>query len=332
MKILGKYPAVRLRRNRKCDWSRRLIAENNLTVNDLILPIFITEGKNKIESIKSMPNIYRYSVDKIGHVVSKASKLGIPLVAVFPHTPNKKKNSIGSEALNENNLVCQAIKKIKKNNPKIGVMTDVALDPYTDHGHDGILKKKEILNDETIEILSQQALLQAEMGCDVIAPSDMMDGRVGVIRKALDKNNFKNVQILSYAAKYSSNFYGPFRDAIGSKKKLKGDKKSYQMDYKNSNEALREVALDIKEGADFVMVKPGLPYLDIVKSIKENFKIPVFAYQVSGEYSMITKAIKSGIFHKDAIIEGLMSLKRAGASAIVTYFALEIARKIKNGL
>ena len=332
MKILGKYPAVRLRRNRKCDWSRRLVAENNLTVNDLILPIFITEGKNKIESIKSMPNIYRYSVDKIGHVVSKASKLGIPLVAVFPHTPNKKKNSIGSEALNENNLVCQAIKKIKKNNPKIGVMTDVALDPYTDHGHDGILKKKEILNDETIEILSQQALLQAEMGCDVIAPSDMMDGRVGVIRKALDKNNFKNVQILSYAAKYSSNFYGPFRDAIGSKKKLKGDKKSYQMDYKNSNEALREVALDIKEGADFVMVKPGLPYLDIVKSIKENFKIPVFAYQVSGEYSMITKAIKSGIFHKDAIIEGLMSLKRAGASAIVTYFALEIARKIKNGL
>ena len=332
MKILGKYPAVRLRRNRKCDWSRRLVAENNLTVNDLILPIFITEGKNKIESIKSMPNIYRYSVDSIGHVVSKASKLGIPLVAVFPHTPNKKKNSIGSEALNENNLVCQAIKKIKKNNPKIGVMTDVALDPYTDHGHDGILKKKEILNDETIEILSQQALLQAEMGCDVIAPSDMMDGRVGVIRKVLDKNNFKNVQILSYAAKYSSNFYGPFRNAIGSKKKLKGDKKSYQMDYKNSNEALREVALDIKEGADFVMVKPGLPYLDIVKSIKENFKIPVFAYQVSGEYSMITKAIKSGIFHKDAIIEGLMSLKRAGASAIVTYFALEIARKIKNSL
>jgi len=221
MKILGKYPAVRLRRNRKCDWSRRLVAENNLTVNDLILPIFITEGKNKIESIKSMPNIYRYSVDRIGHVVSKASKLGIPLVAVFPHTPNKKKNSIGSEALNENNLVCQAIKKIKKNNPKIGVMTDVALDPYTDHGHDGILKKKEILNDETIEILSQQALLQAEMGCDVIAPSDMMDGRVGVIREALDKNNFKNVQILSYAAKYSSNFYGPFRDAVGSKKKIK---------------------------------------------------------------------------------------------------------------
>jgi len=330
MKILGKYPSLRLRRNRKYDWSRRLVAENNLTVNDLILPIFVTEGKNKTESIKSMPDAYRYSVDRIGHVVSKASKLGIPLVAIFPYTPNKKKNSIGSEALNENNLVCQAIKKIKKNNPKIGVMADVALDPYTDHGHDGILKNKEILNDETIEILSEQALLQAEIGCDVIAPSDMMDGRVGIIRKTLDKNNFKNVQILSYAAKYSSNFYGPFRDAIGSKKKLKGDKKSYQMDYKNSNEALREVALDIKEGADFVMVKPGLPYLDVIKSIRENFKIPVFAYQVSGEYSMIIKAIKNGILHEDAIIESLMSLKRAGASAVVTYFALEVARKIRN--
>jgi len=330
MKILGKYPAVRLRRNRKCDWSRRLIAENNLTVNDLILPIFVIEGKNKIESIKSMPNAYRYSIDRMGHVINKASKLGIPLVAIFPYTPNKKKNSIGSEALNKNNLVCQAIRKIKKNNPKIGVMADVALDPYTDHGHDGILKNKEILNDETIEILSEQALLQAEVGCDVIAPSDMMDGRVGVIRKALDRNNFKNVQILSYAAKYSSNFYGPFREAIGSKKKLKGDKKSYQMDYKNSNEALREVALDIKEGADFVMVKPGLPYLDVIKSIKENFKIPVFAYQVSGEYSMIIKSIKNGILHEDAIIESLMSFKRAGASAVVTYFALEISRKIKN--
>ena len=330
MKILGKYPDLRLRRNRKYGWTRRLVAENNLTVNDLILPIFVTEGKNKIESIKSMPDAYKYSVDIIGHVVGKASRLGIPLVAIFPHTPNKKKNSMGDEALNKNNLVCQAIRKIKKNNPKIGVMTDVALDPYTDHGHDGILKNKEILNDETIKILSEQALLQAEMGCDVIAPSDMMDGRVGVIRKALDQHNFKNVQILSYAAKYASNFYGPFRNAIGSNKKLKGDKKSYQMDYKNSNEALREVALDIKEGADFVMVKPGLPYLDVIKSIRENFKIPVFAYQVSGEYSMIVKAIKNNILHKDAIIESLMALKRAGASAIVTYFALEIAHKIKS--
>ena len=233
MKILGKYPSLRLRRNRKYSWSRRLVAENNLTVNDLILPIFVTEGKNKIEPIKSMPDVYRYSVDKINPIINKASKLGIPLVAIFPHTPNKKKNSMGTEALNEDNLVCRTIRKIKKNNPNIGVMADVALDPYTDHGHDGILKNKEILNDETIEILSDQSLIQAEMGCDVIAPSDMMDGRVGVIRKALDQNNFKNVQILSYAAKYASNFYGPFRNAIGSNKKLKGDKKSYQMDYKN---------------------------------------------------------------------------------------------------
>ena len=330
MKILGKYPSLRLRRNRKYDWTRRLVAENNLTVNDLIFPIFVTEGKNKIESIKGMPGIYRYSVDRINNVINKVSKLKIPLVAIFPHTPNNKKNSLGSEALNEDNLVCQAIRKIKKNNPDIGVMTDVALDPYTNHGHDGILKRKEILNDETVEILSEQAVLQAEMGCDIIAPSDMMDGRVGVIRKALDKNNFKNVQILSYAAKYASNFYGPFREAIGSKKKSKINKKSYQMDYKNSNEALREVALDIKEGADFVMIKPGLPYLDVIKSVKENFKIPVFVYQVSGEYSMIVNAIKKGILDNEVIIESLMSFKRSGASAIVTYFALDIAKKIKK--
>ena len=330
MKIIGKYPAVRLRRNRKYNWSRRLVAENNLTVSDLIFPIFVTEGKNKIESIKSMPGAYRYSIDKINNVINKVNKLGIPLVAIFPYTSNKKKNSLGSEALNEDNLVCQAIKRIKKNNPNIGVMADVALDPYTNHGHDGILKRKEILNDETVEILSQQAVLQAEMGCDVIAPSDMMDGRVGVIRKALDKNNFKNVQILSYAAKYASNFYGPFRNAIGSKQKLKINKKSYQMDYKNSDEALREVALDIREGADFVMIKPGLPYLDIIKSVKENFKIPVFVYQVSGEYSMITNAIKKGIVDKEAAIESLMSFKRSGASAIVTYFALDIAKKISS--
>ncbi len=329
MKILGKYPSVRLRRNRKFDWSRRLVAENNLTVDDLIMPVFVSEGKNKIEPIKSMPGINRYSVDKLSSLVNRASKLKIPLVAIFPHTPNRKKNSLGSEALNEENLVCKAIKSIKKYNPDIGVMADVALDPYTNHGHDGILKKKEILNDETVKILSQQALLQAEMGCDVIAPSDMMDGRVGIIRKILDKNSFKNVQILSYAAKYSSNFYGPFRDAIGSKSKLKGNKKSYQMDYKNSNEALREVALDIKEGADFVMIKPALPYLDIIKLVKENFKIPVFAYQVSGEFSMINQSIKNGLFNEGAIFESLMSIKRSGASAIVTYFALDIAKKLK---
>jgi len=332
MKIIGRYPSVRLRRNRKSDWSRRLIAENNLTVNDLILPIFVTEGKNKIEIIKNMPNTYRYSIDRLTNIVSKASRLNIPLIAIFPHISNKKKDSQGTEALNENNLVCKAIRKIKKNNPNIGVMADVALDPYTNHGHDGILKKKEILNDETIKILSNQALVQAQMGCDVIAPSDMMDGRVGAIRKCLDKNNFKNVQILSYAVKYSSNFYGPFREAIGSKKKLIGDKKSYQMDYKNSTEALREVSLDIKEGADFVMVKPALPYLDIIKSIKDSFKIPVFAYQVSGEYSMLTNAVKNRSLHKDVIIESLISIKRSGASAIVTYFAIDIAKKIKNNL
>ena len=332
MKVLSKYPELRLRRNRKYSWTRRLVEENNLTVNDLILPIFITEGKSKIEPIKSMPNISRYSIDQLNRVVNKASKLGIPLVAIFPHTSNKKKNFNGSEALNENNLVCKAIKKIKKNYPDIGVMTDVALDPYTSHGHDGLLKKNEILNDETIEILSKQSLLQASMGSDIIAPSDMMDGRVGVIRKTLDKNNFKNVQILSYSSKYASNFYGPFRDAIGSRKKLKGDKKSYQMDYRNSNEAIREVALDIKEGADFVMVKPGLPYLDVIQKIKQNFNIPVFAYQVSGEYSMIINSINKGIINDDAVIESMMSFKRAGASAIVTYFALNLASKIKKGL
>ena len=329
MKILGKYPDVRLRRNRKYNWSRRLVAENNLTVDDLILPIFVREGKNKIEKIKSMPGCNRYTIDKLNNVINTASKLKIPLVAIFPNTPSVKKNSIGSEALNENNLVCRAIKKIKKINPNIGVMADVALDPYTDHGHDGILKNKEILNDETINILSKQSLLQSQMGCDVIAPSDMMDGRVGIIRKTLDKNNFKNVQILSYAAKYASNFYGPFREAIGSKSKLKGDKKTYQMDNKNSSEALREVALDVKEGADFVMVKPALPYIDIIKSIKETFKIPVFAYQVSGEYTMIKNAIINGNLNNDVILESLMSIKRSGASAIVTYFALEIAKRIK---
>ena len=330
MKILGNYPSLRLRRNRKYNWSRRLVAENNLSASDLILPIFVTEGKNKIEKIKTMPGVFRYSIDKLNPIIKQASKLKIPLVAIFPHTPNKKKNSVGSEGLNEDNLVCKAIIKIKKINPNIGVMADVALDPYTDHGHDGILKNEEILNDETVEILSEQALLQAQMGCDVIAPSDMMDGRVGVIRKVLDKNNFKNVQILSYAAKYASNFYGPFRNAIGSIKKLKGNKKSYQMDYKNSSEALREVALDIKEGADFVMVKPALPYLDVIKLVKDNFKIPVFGYQVSGEYSMIAQSIRNNILKEDAILESLMSIKRAGASAIVTYFAIDVAKKINK--
>ena len=328
MKFYGKYPSLRLRRNRKSSWARRLVEENNISVNDLILPIFLTEGKNKIEEIKTMPGIYRYSIDRINNIVNKANKVKIPLVAIFPNTPKSKKDIFGSEALNENNLVCRAIRKIKKNNPEIGVMADVALDPYTSHGHDGVINKKQVLNDETIKILSKQAILQAEMGCDVIAPSDMMDGRVGIIRKSLDKNNHKDVQILSYSAKYASSFYGPFRNAIGSKQKNKINKKTYQMNYRNSEEAIREVALDIKEGADFVMVKPGLPYLDIIKSVKENFKIPVFVYQVSGEYSMIKNGIKTGILDNESIIESLISFKRSGASAIVTYFALEIAKKI----
>ena len=330
MIITGKYPNLRLRRNRKSDWCRRLVEENTLSVNDLILPIFITDGKNKKESIKSMPGIYRYSVDKIPTILDGAVKNEIPMVALFPYTNFKLKNNMGTEALNENNLVCKAIRLIKKKyKDKIGVMSDVALDPYTSHGHDGILKKANILNDETVDILVKQSVLQAQMGCDVIAPSDMMDGRIGKIRKALDKNNLQNTQILSYAVKYASSFYGPFRDAVGSKKNLKGNKKTYQMDYKNSNEAIREISLDIKEGADMIMIKPAMPYLDIIKLAKENFKIPIIAYQVSGEYSLLTNAIRKGLIDDNSIIEALYSFKRAGSNAIVTYFADRIVKFIK---
>ena len=293
MKNFGSYPSVRLRRNRKSEWSRRLVSENNLSPNDLIWPIFIREGKKIKEPIKSMPGVYRYSLDQVEALINKAIKKNIPMIALFPNTPNSKKNSQGSEALNKNNLVCKALRLIKKKYKEIGLMCDVALDPYTDHGHDGLLKKNYVDNDQTIKVLVKQSLLQAEMGCDVIAPSDMMDGRIGEIRKALDKNGFEKVQILSYAVKYASNFYGPFRDAVGSKKSLMGNKKNYQMDYSNNKEALREVALDISEGADFIMVKPGMPYLDIIKLVKDNFKIPVFAYQVSGEYSMIMNSINN---------------------------------------
>jgi len=329
MKNLGSFPNVRLRRNRKTEWSRRLVGENNLSTNDLIWPIFIREGKNIKEPIMSMPGVYRYTLDKVENLVERAISKKIPMIALFPQTPNIKKNSKGSEALNKNNLICRALRLIKRNYKDIGLMCDVALDPYTNHGHDGILKKNYVDNDETLKVLIKQSLLQAEMGCDVIAPSDMMDGRIGEIRKYLDKNGFKLVQILSYAVKYASNFYGPFRDAVGSKKSLRGDKKSYQMDFNNSKEALREVALDISEGADFVMVKPGLPYLDIIKLIKDNFKIPVFAYQVSGEYSLIMNAINNKILKEDAIFESLSSFKRAGASAIVTYFADKVANRLK---
>ena len=327
--ITGKYPSLRLRRSRKFAWSRRLIQENNLSCNDLIYPIFLIEGNKKKQPIKSMPGVFRYTVDNLGEILSKVIKNGIPMVALFPSTPVNKKNKFGSEALNEDNLICKALKFIKKRfKNNIGIMCDVALDPYTNHGHDGLLKNNYVLNDETIDVLIKQSLLQAQMGCDVIAPSDMMDGRVGKIRKALDKNKYQDVQILSYAVKYASNFYGPFRDAVGSKKSLKSNKKNYQMDFSNSNESLREVALDIKEGADMVMVKPGLPYLDIIQKVKENFKIPVLAYQVSGEYSLIKNGIKDKIIKEDSIIESLMCFKRAGASAIVSYFSLDIAKKL----
>ena len=329
MKDIGSYPNVRLRRNRKAEWSRRLVSESNLSTNDLIWPIFIREGKNIKESIKSMPGVYRHSLDKVEGLVEKAVNKKIPMIALFPYTPISKKNSRGSEALNRNNLICKALRLIKKNYKNIGIMCDVALDPYTDHGHDGIVKKNYVDNDETIKILIKQSLLQADMGCDVIAPSDMMDGRVGEIRKALDKNGFKLVQILSYAVKYASNFYGPFREAVGSKKLLRSDKKNYQMDFRNSKEALKEVALDIREGADFVMVKPGMPYLDVIRLVKDSFKIPVFAYQVSGEYSLIQNGINNKILNEDAIYESLISFKRAGASAIITYFAEQIAGRLR---
>ena len=328
--ITGKYPNLRLRRNRKADWTRRLVEESNLSSNDLILPIFLVDGKNKIQSIKTMPGVFRYSIDQLSKIIDKAIFLRIPMIALFPYSNSKVKNKYGSEALNEDNLVCRAIRYIKKKyRNQIGIMCDVALDPYTSHGHDGLLQSGYVLNDETVEILIKQSLLQAEMGCDVIAPSDMMDGRIGKIRKALDKNGYQLIQILSYAVKYASSFYGPFRNAVGSKKLLKGDKKNYQMDYRNRLEALREVSLDIKEGADIVMVKPGMPYLDIISLVKNNFKIPVFAYQVSGEYSLINNGIKKGIINNNAILESLISFKRAGASAIVTYYADKIAKSLK---
>ena len=328
--ITGNYPNLRLRRSRKNDWSRRLIQENSLSSSDFILPIFLIDGKNKKQSIKTMPDVYRHTIDKLGFIVDKAIKNKIPMVALFPYTNKKLKNEIGTEALNEENLVCKAIQYIKKKyKNEIGIMCDVALDPYTSHGHDGLIKSGYVLNDETTEVLINQSLLQSEMGCDVLAPSDMMDGRIGKIRKALDKEGHQMVQILSYAVKYASSFYGPFRDAVGSKGMLKGDKKTYQMDFRNSNEAIREVALDIKEGADMVMVKPGMPYLDIIRTVKDNFKIPVLAYQVSGEYSLLSNGIKSGLIDKNSILESLISFKRAGASAIVSYYADRIDKIIK---
>jgi len=313
------------------DFSRRLISENNLTVDNLIWPLFVCEGEKIKDPIKSMPDVFRHSIDSVLKEVNKAVDLKIPAIAIFPQIDSSLKNSEGSLALDENNLVCRSIRSIKKEFPEVGVICDVALDPFTDHGHDGLLINGKIDNDKTLEKLKDQALVQAAAGCDIIAPSDMMDGRVGVIREVLDKNNYQDVLILSYAAKYSSSFYGPFRDAINSTGNLGGASKStYQMDISNSDEALREVALDIKEGADMIMVKPGMPYLDIISKIKSNFNIPIFAYQVSGEYSMIKGAIDNNWLQENVIKESLLAFKRAGASAILTYFAKDIADKLNN--
>jgi porphobilinogen synthase len=322
-----KFPSTRLRRNRKSEWSRRLINDTYLDKSDFILPIFVCEGKNKKQEIKSMPGIFRYSIDRLDEIISRSSKNEIPAVAIFPLIENSKKNNKGTEALNKNNVVCNAIHQVKKLNKNIGVMCDVALDPYTSHGHDGLIINNEIDNYETNKVLIKQALIQAQAGCDIIAPSDMMDGRIGLIRNALEKNKFINVQILSYAVKYASNFYSPFRDAVGTSSTLKSDKKTYQMDYKNSDEALLEVKLDLDEGADFVMVKPALAYLDIIYKIKQKFNVPVFAYNVSGEYSLIKNGIKSSLAKEDIILEVIYSFKRAGANAIVSYFANEVIEK-----
>ena len=329
---INSYPRVRMRRNRMHKFSRRLVSENNLTVDDLIYPIFITYGLNKKEKINSMPGIYRFSLDRLETEIKYISSLNIPAIAFFPQTENKLKTSDGKEAVNKNNLVCEAIRISKKVNPELGVICDVALDPYTDHGHDGVIIDNHIDNDKTLDILCQQSLIQAEAGCNIIAPSDMMDGRVGLIRDTLDKNRFINVQIMSYAVKYASAFYGPFRDAVGSSINLSNkSKNSYQMDPKNSDEALREIELDLNEGADMVIVKPGMPYLDIIHKVRENFKVPTYAYQVSGEYSMIKGAIDKGWFDEEKIIfESLIAFKRAGCSGIITYFAPYVAEILNN--
>jgi porphobilinogen synthase len=321
---------IRPRRNRKSEWARRLVRENVLTTDDLIWPMFVVDGHNSRTAVASMPGVERLTVDQIVRDAERAAKLDIPCIALFPYTEPSLRDEQGSEALNPDNLVCQSVRAIKKEFPDIGVLCDVALDPFTSHGHDGLISDGRILNDETVAVLVKQALTQAEAGCDVIAPSDMMDGRVGAIRAALDDNGFVDVQIMSYAAKYASAFYGPFRDAIGSAKTLTGDKRTYQMDSANSDEALREVELDIAEGADMIMVKPGMPYLDIVRRVKDNFAMPTFVYQVSGEYAMIAGAAANGwIDGERAMMESLVGFKRAGADGILTYFAPKAAERIK---
>ena len=323
---------TRLRRNRRSDWTRRMARENVLTTNDLIWPLFIMDGQNARTAVPSMPGVDRVTVDQAVREAERAAKLTIPCVALFPYTDPKLRDETGSEALNPDNLVCRAIRAIKQEVPDLGILCDVALDPFTSHGHDGLLRDGVILNDETVAVLVKQALVQAEAGCDIIAPSDMMDGRVGAIRAGLDAADFTDVSIMSYAAKYASVFYGPFRDAVGSSKTLTGDKRTYQMDPANTDEALREVALDIEEGADMIMVKPGMPYLDIIQRVKETFAMPTFAYQVSGEYAMLTAAAQNGWLDGErAMFESLMAFKRAGADGVLTYFAPRVAEKLTKG-
>ena len=321
---------VRPRRNRKAEWARRLVRENVLTTDDLIWPLFVADGHNKRSAVASMPGVERLSVDQAVRDAERAVKLNIPCIALFPYTEPGLRDELGSEAVNPNNLVCKSVRAIKQEFPGLGVLCDVALDPFTSHGHDGLIEDGRILNDETVAVLVRQALVQAEAGCDIIAPSDMMDGRVGAIREGLDAAGFLDVQIMAYAAKYASAFYGPFRDAVGSAKTLSGDKRTYQMDSANSDEALREVELDIAEGADMVMVKPGMPYLDIVRRVKDEFKAPTFVYQVSGEYAMLKAAAQNGWLNEEAcVLEALLAFKRAGADGILTYFALDAARWLK---
>jgi porphobilinogen synthase len=326
-----RFPVTRMRRLRRHDWSRRLVAESALSPSDFIWPVFIVDGQKKREPVTSMPGVDRLSTDLAVGAAEDAAKLGIPVIALFPYTDNSLRTDDGREATNANNLICRTVRAIKKAVPEIGLLCDVALDPYTSHGHDGILVDDYVANDESVEILVRQALVQAEAGCDIIAPSDMMDGRVGAIREALESKGFKDTMIMAYAAKYASAFYGPFRDAVGSSKTLKGDKRTYQMDPANGDEALREVALDIAEGADMVMVKPGMPYLDILRRVREAFQVPTFAYQVSGEYSMLEAAGQNGWLERDRVMmESLMAFKRAGANGILTYFARDAAKLLQR--
>jgi porphobilinogen synthase len=328
---LQSFPGTRMRRNRKAAWSRALVAENTLLASDLIWPMFVIDGENTKDAVASMPGVERYSVDLAVRKAEEAATLGIPLIALFPNTPIALRTTDAREALNENNLVCRAVRAIKAAVPDMGIMCDVALDPYTSHGHDGLVEDGRIVNDASVEVLVKQALMQAEAGCDVVAPSDMMDGRIAAIRRALEEHGHTDVQIMAYSAKYASGFYGPFRDAVGSSGTLIGDKRTYQMDPANTDEALREVELDINEGADMVMIKPGMPYLDVLARVKQKFGVPTFAYQVSGEYSMLMAAIERGwLDPKKVIPESLMAFKRAGADGILTYFALEMARELKG--